>query len=203
MKKSAGERLVSLLDCRCDIPGERSLSLPDMALIWSRMKSQGLDKYLFAMGTVQSFDSFRKVVEDEDFWVYAGFSKVDGEPCAFAILDNIQGGTARLHYTFFRNEESLRNKERYATLFMDFLFGNRTIDCLLFLTPSSYIHSNRLASRLGAVFMGTIPGATPIYIPETGELEFGEGNLYKLVSPFYHKGMRRKISTLKDTEYGK
>ena len=164
------------------------------------MKAQGLDKYLFAMGTVQSFDAFRKIVEDKDFWVFAGFSKVDGEPCAFAILDNIQGGTARLHYTFFRNEESLRNKELYASLFMAHLFANRTLDALLFLTPSKFIHSNRLALRLGATYMGTIPGAAPIYIPETEELEFGEANLYKLVSPFYQKDKRRKISTLEEKD---
>jgi len=200
MKNLAGEKLTNLLDCLCDIPSEHSLDLVHMALLWARMKGQGLDKYLFAMGTVQSFDAFKKIVQDKDFWVYAGFSKTTREPCAFAILDNIQGGTARLHYTFFRNEESIRNKELYARLFMDHLFANHTLDCLLFITPDFYLHSNRLASRLGAEFLGKIPGMSPIYIPETNELEYCEANVYKLVSPFYVKGKRRKISDLEEKE---
>lgn len=192
MKKSAGERLVSLLDCRCDIPKEHSLSTYHLAFIWNRLKAQGLDSFLFAMGTVQSFDVFKETALDNSIWTYAGFSKTDGEPCAFAMLDNIQGRTARLHYTFFRNDESLKNKDEYARTFCEFLFDACGLDCIILFTPCIFRHSNRLARRLGAEFMGDIPSSIPVYFPEKLEYRLCDSNLYKLVSPHYKKGVRQK-----------
>jgi hypothetical protein len=101
-----------------------------MALLWLRIKQQGMDKYIFCSGEIDSFEKFKSLVKEEQCWVYAGFSKTTGEPVALGMLDTFIGRTARLHYTFFRNPESLQNKEAYAKAFFELLFANRTLDCL-------------------------------------------------------------------------
>lgn len=187
----AAQRLTSLLDCRADIPAERSLTDYDIALLWLRIRQQGIDKYLFCTGAIDSLDKFKTFVRNEFLWVYAGFSRETGEPCALGILDDFQGATCKLHYTFFRNNEAIKNKEKYAKAFVDFLFANHTIDCLVLLTPDSFHHSNRLALALGGERLGSLPSIIPV--KDGDELVYGESNLYKLVSPHYHPKMRRSI----------
>lgn len=187
----AAQRLTSLLDCRVDIPVERSLTDYDLALLWLRIKQHGIDRYLFCTGYVDSLERFINLVRTETIWVYAGFSHETGEPCALGILDDFQGATCKLHYTFFRNFEAVRNKEKYAKAFVDFLFANHSLDCLVLLTPDSFHHSNRLALSLGAEPLGSLPSIIPVR--DGDELVYGESNLYKLVSPHYHPKMRRNV----------
>lgn len=194
----AALRLTSLLVCKADIPVERSLSDYDIALLWLRLKQDGADRYLFCSGRIDSLEKFRGLVRNEHVWVYAGFSHETGEPCALGILDDFEGGSAKLHYTFFRNTEALKHKEMYAKAFTDFLFANGSIDCLVLLTPVAFRHSNRLARMIGAEYMGTLPSFIPIR--DGDEYIFGECSLYKLVSPHYHKDKRRPLKDV--IEYG-
>ena len=67
------------------------------------------------------------------------------------------------------------------------VFENKTVDCILMLTPHCFRHSNNFARSVGAEFLGYIPSAIPVMNFRTGEVRFGEDALYKLVSPFYNK----------------
>ena len=183
--ESAVLKLTSLLDCRCDVPPEHSLTEYDMALLWLRMKQQGMDKYIFCSGEIDSFEKFKNLVKEEQCWVYAGFSKETGEPVALGMLDTFIGRTARLHYTFFRNPESMQNKEAYAKAFFELLFANRTLDCLILTTPSIFRHSNSLARAFGADFLGAVPSLVLVKNFKTGEASWPLCNVYTLTSPYY------------------
>jgi hypothetical protein len=183
--QSAVQKLTSLLDCRCDIPPEHSLTEYDMALLWLRMHQQGMDKYIFCSGETNTYEDFKKLIKADSIWVYAGFSKVDGEPVALAFLDNFIGKNARLHYTFFRNPESMANKERYAEAFFDLLFANRTLDSLMLTTPSIFRHSNAFARAVGADFLGAVPSLIPVKNFKTGDITFPLCNVYVKTSPYY------------------
>jgi len=186
--RSAVLKLTSLLDCKCHIPPEQSLTDYDMALLWLRMKQQGMDKYLFCSGDVNTFEEFKAIITNETVWCYAGFSKENGEPVALAFLDCFLGRTARLHYTFFRNPESIENKEKYAEAFFDLLFSNITLDCLILTTPTMFRHSNIFARDVGCQFVGAVPSVIPVKNFKTGEVTFPMCNLYTKTSPYYTKG---------------
>lgn len=178
-------RLTALLDCRCDVPVEHSLSDYDIALLWLRMKQQGLDKYIFCSGDIDSYSTFRDFVRNPTIWCYAGFSKHDGEPVALGILDRIIGRSAYLHYTFFRTPESIENKEKYAEVFFDLLFENRTLDALILLTPSIFRHSNAFALSMGAEYLCQLPSVIPVRDFKTYSMAFPKCNMYLIKSKFY------------------
>ena len=186
-KSEASTHLTDLLDIKNSIPGLNTFTEYDLSLLWLRMKQQGMDKWIFCSGEINTFDDFKKLVLAPDVWTYAGYSYETGEPCALGIFDRMQGKTVHLHYTFFRNEEVIANKEKYAKALFDLVFENKTVDCILMLTPHCFRHSNNFARSLGAEFLGYIPSAIPIKNFKTGEVRFGEDSLYKLVSPYYKK----------------
>lgn len=186
----AGRKLTALLDCRSDTPVEHSFTEFDLAFIWLRLRQQGLDNWLFPSGDTNSFAKFKECVLHPSIWCYAGFSHKTGEPCALAILDGFRGKTAYLHYTFFRNEEAIKDKEKYAQAFFDLLFENKTMDALLFATPKPFRHSNSFARSLGAVPLGHIPSLIGIKDWNTGELSYPLTSLYMLVSPHYNQSIR-------------
>ena len=194
----ASRRLQELLVIRNSIPGLMTFTEYDLSLLWLRMVQQGMDRWIFCDGAVQTYEDFRKLMLSPGLWSYAGYSRITGEPCALALFDEMMGRVIRLHYTFFRNEEALRNKEKYAKAFFQFMFENKTVDCILMLTPRRFRHSNNLARAVGAELVGYIPSAVPVMNRETGELTYGEDALYKLVSPYYRKDKEGGIKT-----YGK
>lgn len=183
----ASKRLTDLLVIRNSIPGLNTFTEYDLSLLWLRMKQQGMDRWIFCSGEVDTFDKFKTLMLAPDIWSYAGYSHITGEPCALGIFDRMQGKTVHLHYTFFRNEEAIANKEKYAKALFDLVFENKTVDCILMLTPHCFRHSNNFARSVGAEFLGYIPSAIPVMNFRTGEVRFGEDALYKLVSPFYNK----------------
>lgn len=191
--ESAVLKLTNLLDCRCNVPPEQSLTEYDMALLWLRIKQQGMDKYMFCSGEVDTYEKFKAIVNEEKCWVYAGFSKETGEPVGLAILDTFIGKTARFHYTFFRNPESVQHKEEYAKALFDLLFANRTVDCLIFTTPCSFRHSNALARSIGATFVGSIPSLILVKNFKTGEATYPMCNIYTLTSPHYNSNTKDVI----------
>nr|DAQ24503.1 MAG TPA: hypothetical protein [Caudoviricetes sp.] len=183
----ASKRLTDLLVIRNSIPGLNTFTEYDLSLLWLRMKQQGMDRWIFCSGEVQTYDAFKTLMLSNDTWTYAGYSHITGEPCALGIFDRMLGKTVHLHYTFFRNEEAIRDKEKYAKALFDLVFENKTVDCILMLTPHCFRHSNSFARSVGAELVGYIPSAIAIKNEETGELMYGEDALYKVVSPFYHK----------------
>ena len=181
----ASERLTDLLAVKNSIPGSNTFTEYDLSLLWLRMRQQGMDRWLFCSGETRTFEQFKTLMLAPDIWSYAGFSHSTGEPCALGLFDRMQGRTVHLHYTFFRNEEALQNKEHYARALFDLVFENQTVDCILMLTPRRFRHSNRLARTLGAEMVGVIPSMIPIKNFRTGSVTFGEDVLYKIVSPYY------------------
>ena len=160
-----------------------------MALLWLRLRQQGLEKYLFCSGMVDTDEKFKEVLLHPEGWTYAGFSWETGEPVALAIFDSMQGKTVRLHYTFFRNEESKAHMKEYAEAFFDLIFENRTVDCILMLTPRQFRHSNAFAKSIGAVHLGSIPSIVPVKNFKTGVVTFGPTELYRLDSPHLNQRM--------------
>jgi hypothetical protein len=186
----AARKLTALLACKSDTPVEHSFTEYELALIWLRLRQQGLDNWLFPAGDICSYEKFKECALNPSVWCYAGFSHETGEPCALALLDGFQGKTARLHYTFFRNEEALRDKEKYARAFFDLLFENKTLDALLLGTPKPFRHSNSFARYLGAVCLGDIPSLVGVKNWKTGELSYPLTSFYTLVSPHYNQPIR-------------
>ena len=190
----ASRHLTTLLDVRNSIPGQNTFTAFDLAFLWLRLRQQGLDRWIFCSGEVTDFERFRELLLSPGIWSYAGFSLTTGEPCALALLDRMRGKTVELHYTFFRNREALLHKELYAQAFFDLVFENKTVDCILMLTPAAFRHSNAFALAVGAEPVGIIPSAIPVKNFRTGTVEHGEDKLYRLISPYYQKqsSTRRK-----------
>ena len=156
----------------------------ELNLLYLRMKQDGTDRYIFCDGSVDSLEAFKRVVRDDKTWVYAGFSKTNHEPLGLAIFDLVMGKTVRLHYTFFRNPESRKNRYRYAKMLLDLVFENGTVDTIIMCTPSHFLHSNAMAKAVGAKFLGHIYGVVPRMNWELGTLDYGKDNLYTLTSPY-------------------
>lgn len=153
-----------------------------LAFLWHRMKEQGLDRYLFHDGRVGSLARFRDIAASDAIWAYAGFSHTTGEPLALALLDRFLGRTACLHFTFFKGEGFARHLE-IGRAFMDLVFGNGTLSCLMALTPVAFRHSWQFGLDLGFTRLGTIPGACGVLDRKTGTIRYRDGMLMKLDNP--------------------
>lgn len=153
-----------------------------LAFLWHRMKEQGLDRYLFHDGRVDSPARFRDTVSAGSVWAYAGFSHATGEPLALALLDRFLGRTAYLHFTFFKGEGVSRRLD-IGRAFMDLLFANGTLSCLLALTPVRFRHSWNYGLELGFTRLGVIPGACGVLDRKTGDVRYRDGMLLKLDNP--------------------
>ena len=119
-----------------------------LAFLWHRIREQGLDRFLFYDGGVNSLARFRDIVTAESVWAYAGFSHTTGEPLALALLDRFLGRTAYLHFTFFKGEGFARHLE-IGRAFMGLIFENGTLSCLMALTPAAFRHSWKFGLDLG------------------------------------------------------
>ena len=153
-----------------------------LAFLWHRIREQGLDRFLFYDGGVNSLARFRDIVTAESVWAYAGFSHTTGEPLALALLDRFLGRTAYLHFTFFKGEGFARHLE-IGRAFMGLIFENGTLSCLMALTPAAFRHSWKFGLDLGFTRLGTIPGACGVLDRKTGELRYRDGVLMKLDNP--------------------
>lgn len=153
-----------------------------LVFLWHRIREQGLDRFLFHDGGVDSLARFREVVTAESVWAYAGFSHATGEPLALALLDRFLGRTAYLHFTFFKGEGFARRLE-IGRAFTDLLFENGTLSCLMALTPVVFRHSWRYGLDLGFTRLGVVPGACGVLDGKTGELRYRDGMLMKLDNP--------------------
>ena len=177
------KRLTDSLVFKNAVPECNTFTDYELNLLWLRMKQDGTDKYIFADGSINSLESFKEAVKSPHGWAYAGFSKVDHEPLGLALFDLIIGKTVRLHYTFFRNPESIKNRLQYAKMLIDLVFENGTVNTIFMCTPSHFLHSNKMARAVGAKFLGSVYGVNPRMNWETGALDYGKDNLYTLTSP--------------------
>ena len=179
---STGLILEDLLDCKCDVPTCNLLPAAHLADLYTALKIERLDRFLFHDTADLSFDRFRKIVRSRDIWCYAGWSRETGTPLALALLDGFRGRTAYLHFTFFRGEGFERRIE-IGRAFMDFIFKDGSnLACLLALTPVKFRHSWRYGLDLGFERLGVIPGACTL-TNRDGTSKCVDGMLLKLDNP--------------------
>lgn len=157
------------MDCKCRVPGVNTFAPGDVERLYRAASAQGLGRFVFHDGSVDSAERFAEVALSERVWTYAGFRRPGGEPLALALLEPFSGRSAFMHFTFFRGM-GFQQRHVIARAFLRLLFRDREngLSCVCGLTPATFRHAWRFALELGFKKLGEIPGACPVFDGKTG-----------------------------------
>ena len=166
-----------------DAPGiPNTLTDAHLVFLYHRILEEGLDKFVFHDGVINSFQKFKDLMRHPSVWSYAGFSLKDGEPLAMALIEGFIGKVAHLHFCFFKGE-GFNNHITIGKEFIKFIFANSGLSCLMALTPLLFRHSWKFGLDVGFKELSIIPGACGILNHHTGEMKYRDGVLLQLNNP--------------------
>lgn len=162
--------------CRACISGVSNTFKPgDLEQVYTQLLQEGLDRYLFADGTIQSFPVFEQTVTRPDVWFYSGYDTPSGNnPLAVVLLNQFKGKTAYMHFAFF--EAGLSHRHAIAARFMQLVFAGG-LTAVFGATSIRWRNVRTFAREVGFVDMARVPGYFTYMNRRTGTLEYHDSML--------------------------
>ncbi len=142
------------------------------AHIHERLRNSGRERAAFQDMPECSLESFLYLVHMPDRYTWA--LTFCGEPAGIVYLTDKTGTSARIHFAFLPTK-NIRSSGRLPASVALGRFavssmlrdmgdaGEYILDTVIGLTPANNPAAVKMVSRCGAVVMGEIPGACPVY----------------------------------------
>lgn len=178
-RKARGLPECPWMDCKCRVPPDIDTFAPgDLETLYQTAHDQGIARFLFYDGSVDSAQCFADMVRAGNLWTYAGFCRASKEPLALSIVEPFSGRSAFMHFAFFKGM-GIAQRHGIGRAFLRLLFQDREkgLSCVCGLTPAPFRHAWGFALELGFKKLGRIPGACPVPDRKTGSIRHVPGIL--------------------------